>query len=633
MDPQQRLVLEVGYAALHGSGQQRSALAGSNVGLFIAIEHVDWQLMQALRASRTALQRASAYGASGEQPHVASGRLAFALDLRGPIASINTACSSALVAVHHSAAAIRTAECPSALAAGVKVVLLPFGVDGGVVALDGRSKSFDARADGYGRSEAIAATRLDASGEALTALAGSSVHASGRGASLTAPNGSAQGVAMELALARGSLSASEVGCVQPQGLGSALADPIEMRAVTTVLGTNRLSALAIGCHKANAGHSEAPSGLMGLLVAQHAVQQLQLGTNAQLRALNPLVAQPMRQAALPAALPTNGLAMHGIDACGVAAFGVSGVIANAVVRAVEGARMAMAAVLAPTPRVAYHHQRAFVWREPTPPLAQRLLPSSDGAEVFRSSAAGALHSLVADHIVQGRVIFPATGYLEMARAAASQASMLPALHGVYFLQPLAVETAGLHVECAMSGGRFDVRSGALSAVSESLTDAMVHCSGSIERGSLAPQQQVDYAAMRGVCCPLVADIRALYAALHSIGLQYGPGYRTLTHTWASSGVVASARLRARLVRRGAQVHPADLDDALCLGGLASSDSSDGETRLPFAVEHAKLCGAAGKLWAVRCHGHGLPARVSSLPSAMLPHAHSHNPCRMGCGRW
>ena len=110
-------------------------------------------------------------------------------------------------------------------------------------------------------------------------------------------------------------------------------------------------------------------------------------------------------------------------------------------------------------------------------------------------------------------------------------------------------------------------SGALSADSESLTEAMVHCSGSIERGSLAPQQQVDYAAVRGGRCPLIADARALYAAFHSVGLQYGPGYRTLTHTWASGGIVASARLRARLVRRGAQVHPADLDDALCLGGL------------------------------------------------------------------
>ena len=495
MDPQQRLVLEVGYAALHGSGQQRSALAGSNVGLFIAIEHVDWQLMQALRTSRTALQRASAYGASGEQPHVASGRLAFALDLRGPIASINTACSSALVAVHHSAAAIRTAECPSALAAGVKVILLPFGVDGGVVALDGRSKSFDARADGYGRSEAIAATRLDASGEALTALAGSSVHASGRGASLTAPNGSAQSVAMELALARGSLSASEVGCMQPQGLGSALADPIEMRAVTTVLGTNRLSALAIGCHKANAGHSEAPSGLMGLLVAQHAVQQLQLGTNAQLRALNPLVAQPMRQAALPAALPTNGLAMNGIDACGVAAFGVSGVIATAVVRAVEGDRMAMAAVLAPTPSVAYQ-QRAFLWREPTHPLHSaccrpQMAPRSSARLLrARSTPRRGPHRPGPRHL-------PATGYLEMARAAASQRPSLPALHGVYFLQPLAVETAGLHVECAVSGGRFDVSSGALSADSESAD----RCNGALlwldRARQPRPTAASDYAAVRG----------------------------------------------------------------------------------------------------------------------------------------
>jgi len=271
--------------------------------------------------------------------------------------------------------------------------------------------------------------------------------------------------------------------------------------------------------------------------------------------------------------------------------------------------MAMAGVLEPTPSVAYQHC-AFLWRDPTHPFAQRLLPSSDGATVFRSPAAGAFHGIVADHIVQGRVIFPATGYLEMARAAASQASTAPALHGVYFMQPLAVETAGLHVECALSGGRFDVRSGDLSAENEPLSDAVVHGSGSVEHGSLASHQQVDYASVRGGLCPLVADVGALYDAFYSVGLQYGPGYRTLTHTWASGGVVASARLRARLVRRGAQVHPADLDDALCVGGLASSDSGDGETRLPFAVEDAQLCGVAGKLWAVRCHGHSLPARIS-----------------------
>ena len=109
---------------------------------------------------------------------------------------------------------------------------------------------------------------------------------------------------------------------------------------------------------------------------------------------------------------------------------------------------------------------------------------------------------------------------------------------------------------------------------------------------------------------MIADVGALYDACDSVGLQYGPGYRTLTHAWASGSVVALARLRTRLVRRGARVHPADLDDALCVGGLGLSDSADGETRLPFAVGDAQLCGAAGKLWAVRCHGRSLPARIS-----------------------
>ena len=510
---------------------------------------------------------------------------------------INTACSSAIVAVHTGAASIRNAECPSALAAGVKIILLPFGVDGGVLALDGRSKSFDARADGYGRSEAIAATRLDASGEALTTLGGSSVQASGRGASLTAPNGSAQSSAMQLALARSSLTPAEVGGMQPQGLGSALADPIEMRAVTMVLSAARASPLAIGCHKANIGHSEAPSGLMGLLVAQHTVQQLQLGTNAQLRALNPLVAQPMRQVALPLAMPTNGLAsVSDARTCGVMAFGVSGIVATAFVHATEGTEAKAVDLCTPVPSIAYQ-PRAFLWRDATHPLAQRLLPSSDGTELFRSPAAGALHALVTDHVIQGRVIFPGTGYLEMARAAANTGSKKPALHGVYFMQPLATETPELQVECAVSGGRFDVRSGGLAADAASLVDAAVNCSGAIVHSAGTSQGNADYAAVRSTLCPLPADVGALYYAFHSVGLQYGPGYRTITHAWASGGDVASARLRARKVRQATQVHPADLDAGLQLSGVAQTGAGDEETRLPFAVDAARLGRGEREVWA------------------------------------
>ena len=82
-----------------------------------------------------------------------------------------------------------------------------------------------------------------------------------------------------------------------------------------------------------------------------------------------------------------------------------------------------------------------------------------------------------------------------------------------------------------------------------------------------------------------------------MGLQYGPGYRTLEQAWGGNDGAAVARLRVRSARQGTQVHPADLDDALCLSAIVSSSSTN-ETRLPFAVDAALLQGAPGQLWAV-----------------------------------
>ena len=90
---------------------------------------------------------------------------------------------------------------------------------------------------------------------------------------------------------------------------------------------------------------------------------------------------------------------------------------------------------------------------------------------------------------------------------------------------------------------------------------------------------------------------ACQAGFAAVGLQYGPGYRTLVSAWGSASD-AVARLRARSTREGTQVHPADLDDALCTSAAMDSGGS-GETRLPFAVDDALLQGAPGELWAVR----------------------------------
>ena len=277
---------------------------------------------------------------------------------------------------------------------------------------------------------------------------------------------------------------------------------------------------------------------------------------------------------------------------GVSSFGYSGTIAHAVLRH-AGGEGALAASLA----TLVYRRHAFPWRESPHPFVQRLVPSSDDNIVFHSPTAGVLHALVADHVVQGRVIFPGAGYLEVARAAGATA-----LHDVYFLQPLAAEAPVLLVECTVSDGRFEVR----TSESEAFEDAMVHCSGAMatENG----WQRVDQASQR--ILSRAADVAALYDGFDAVGLQYGPGYRTLINAWGGlSG--ALARLRARSTHEGTQVHPADLDDALC-ASAAMASSGGGETRLPFAVDDALLHGAPGELWAVRLHNLQALSNAQSL---------------------
>ena len=243
------------------------------------------------------------------------------------------------------------------------------------------------------------------------------------------------------------------------------------------------------------------------------------------------------------------------------------------------------------------------------PFAQRCVSRAEDACRFTSPAVahGALHRLVAEHVVQGRVVFPGAGYLEMARATAC--AVLPpsatsgaSLDGVFFLQPLAVETAGWHIECAVSVGRFEVLTAHDGDARGAGGQTAVHCSGGIGSCTQGTWRAVDHACVRGRRCRSAADMYALYDGFDSIGLQYGPGYRTLARAWGGEGT-ATARLKARgVVQGGVVVHPADLDDALCLGAVPharSSTGSGGETRLPFAVDDAHLQRAAGLAWAVR----------------------------------
>ena len=153
MDPQQRLLLEVAYEALEHANIPVDRLYGSRTGVFVGISTVDAALLQ-LSGDPADIDP---YVGIGSALSVASGRLSYALGLMGPSLAIDTACSSSLVATHVACSSLRSRECDVALVGGVNALMSPAPSinfsQAGMLAPDGRCKTFDARADGYVRGE------------------------------------------------------------------------------------------------------------------------------------------------------------------------------------------------------------------------------------------------------------------------------------------------------------------------------------------------------------------------------------------------------------------------------------------------------------------------------------------------
>ena len=359
MDPQQRLVLEVAYEALHGAGARRASLLGDDAGVFLGIERPDWALLQALAPGPR-----SVYAATGDNLAVAAGRLSFVLGLQGPCVSVDTACSSALVALHSGALAIRAGECRSAVASavGLKLTHQPMLVLAAarMLSVDGRCKTWDKGANGYARSEGVGSTVLRAESGGTSgalALSGSAVRQDGRSASLTAPNGSAQRGLLVAAMAVAGLEASAVGGVEAHGTGTALGDPTEAGSMAAAYCNGREAALAVGAAKAGIGHAEAASGMAGLCkVAQQLTRGVVAG-NTKLRVLNPLVRERLG-AGGAAVLASQPLVSAG-GACGLSAFGYSGTIAHLLFSAPAQALLPIAPRATPL-RLTLKH-RTYAW--------------------------------------------------------------------------------------------------------------------------------------------------------------------------------------------------------------------------------------------------------------------------------
>lgn len=269
MDPQQRLLLELAWAALEDALIPPSSLAGTDTGVFVGISSSDYALRPVDRQAIDGLL------ATGNAHSIAANRISYALDLRGPSMAVDTACSSSLVAVHLACQSLAAQECAVALAGGVNVILAPEPsaafARAGMLAPDGRCKTFDAAADGYGRGEGagwVVLKRLaDATrdGDRVWAvIRGSAVVQDGRTQGLTAPSLGAQVQVIEAALGRAGLSGADVDVVEAHGTGTPLGDPIEVEALARALGPVG-PRVALGAVKTNVGHLEAAAGIAGTI--------------------------------------------------------------------------------------------------------------------------------------------------------------------------------------------------------------------------------------------------------------------------------------------------------------------------------------------------------------------------------
>ncbi|BCL17963.1 type I polyketide synthase [Micromonospora sagamiensis] len=333
MDPQQRLLLEVAWEALEHAGQVPSRLAGTHTDVYVGISTWDYSLL---------LGGAPIRGLSGTAFSIAANRLSYVFDLHGASMAVDTACSSSLVAVHLACRSLRAGTARLALAGGVNVMLWPETTAAfsqvGMLSPDGRSRTFDASANGYVRGEGAGIVVLKRLSDALAdgdrvlaVVRGSAVNQDGHSNGLTAPNGVAQEAVIRAALADARTVGHRVDYVEAHGTGTTLGDPIEVRALAAALGPGRdpEHPLILGSVKTNTGHLEAAAGITGLIKVALGLHHGEIPPHLHLRELNPHVEWselPLRVATTRTAWPSPA----GQRIAGVSSFGFGGTNAHIV---------------------------------------------------------------------------------------------------------------------------------------------------------------------------------------------------------------------------------------------------------------------------------------------------------------
>lgn len=281
MDPQQRIMLEVAKETFEDAGLTDDNIGGTRTGVFVGVTESEyaWQ-------DYTHLPAVDSYTGTGAYGGIVANRISYAFDLKGPSFTVDSICSSSLLAVHQAVEAIRRGECSQALAGGVCILVGPDQMIWlsklGVLSPGGKCRAFDADGDGIVLGEGCAAVMLKPLTNAVedgdniyAVIRGNAANQDGRSNGMTAPSRLGQEAMLRLAYEKAGVDPKQVSYVDGHGTGTKLGDPIEANALGAVLGTGRAKdrPFGLGSAKTNLGHLGPVGGVVSLIKTSLALKK------------------------------------------------------------------------------------------------------------------------------------------------------------------------------------------------------------------------------------------------------------------------------------------------------------------------------------------------------------------------
>jgi acyl transferase domain-containing protein len=291
----QRKMLEVSYEAMDAAGVTWETFWGSKTGVFIGNFNTETIVQQSHDRDFDL-----PYSATGSGISILSNRINHIFNLKGPSLTVDTACASSMYALHLAANSIRAGDCDAAIVGGTNLIQNP-DMQQMIVGLGAGSgtsmcHTFDAAADGYCRAEGFVALYLRKVKDSIgkypirAIIRGSSINSNGKTAGISHPSSEGQEALIRQAYENAGLPTNLTGYVECHGTGTPAGDPLEVAAVSKAFDTGRSLSdgpLLIGSVKTNLGHSEAASGLTGIMKAILAMEHSMIPATIGIQCLNP----------------------------------------------------------------------------------------------------------------------------------------------------------------------------------------------------------------------------------------------------------------------------------------------------------------------------------------------------------